>query len=157
MASGSHFFKFLHQIWQWHGSKFKKTRPGGMRAALKSAAPGQASWIMSIPVRTREGYPPLPSRRPCTFRRAVPKSEFVAGSKSFFSCFFLSKILFENLDGPKLLSGTNLSIFCRPGVDFRRFWVPKQVPAAYFFGVFSKTVLLLKSCSRCGGSTIFKV
>ena len=35
MASGSHFFKFLHQIWQWHGSKFKKTRPGGMRAALK--------------------------------------------------------------------------------------------------------------------------
>ena len=29
-----------------------------------------------------------------------------------------------------------MSIFGGPGVDFRRFWVPKQVPAAYFFGVF---------------------
>ena len=51
----------------------------------------------------------------------------------------------------------NFSIFGGPGVDFRRFWVPKQVPAAHFFGVFSKTTILLKSCSRCGGSTVFKV
>ena len=34
--------------------------------------------------------------------------------------------------------------------------VSKQVPGGYFFGVFSKTVILSKSCSRCGGSTIFK-
>ena len=50
----------------------------------------------------------------------------------------------------------NLSISGRPDVDFRPFWVPKQVPAVYFFGVFSKTVILSKSCSRCGGSTVFK-
>ena len=48
----------------------------------------------------------------------------------------------------------NFSIFGGPGVDFRRFWVPKQVPAAYFFGVFSKMTILLKLCSHHNGSTI---
>ena len=30
------------------------------------------------------------------------------------------------------------------------------MPGGYFFGVFWKTVILSKSCSCCGGSTIFK-
>ena len=59
-------------------------------------------------------------------------------SKYCFPFLVLSKILFENLDGPKLLFGSNLSILCRPGVDFRRFGVPKQAPVAYFVGVFFK-------------------
>ena len=48
------------------------------------------------------------------------------------------------------------SISGRPGVDFSPFFLPKRVPGGYFFGVFSKTVILLKSCSHCGGSTILK-
>ena len=47
-------------------------------------------------------------------------------------------------------------IFCAPGVGFRRFWIPKRLPGDYFFGVFLKTVILSKSCSLCGGSTILK-
>ena len=48
------------------------------------------------------------------------------------------------------------SISGRPGVDFWPFFLPKRVPGGYFFGVFSKTVILSKSCSHCGGSTILK-
>ena len=48
------------------------------------------------------------------------------------------------------------SISGRPGVDFWPFLLPKQVPGGYFFGVFSKTVILSKSCSRCGGSTVLE-
>ena len=50
----------------------------------------------------------------------------------------------------------NFGAFWASDVDFRRFLVQKHVPGAYFFGVFSKTVILSKSCSRCGGSTVFK-
>ena len=49
-----------------------------------------------------------------------------------------------------------LVIVCPFGVDFRGFWVAKQVPGGYVFGVFLKTVIFSKSCSRCGGSTILK-
>ena len=41
MAPRPHFSKFWHQIWHWQGSKFKKTRPGGMRAALKCRTPAR--------------------------------------------------------------------------------------------------------------------
>ena len=41
-------------------------------------------------------------------------------------------------------------------VDFQQFLVSKQVPGGYFFGVFLKTVILSKSCSRCGGSTVLE-
>ena len=41
-------------------------------------------------------------------------------------------------------------------VDFQPFLVSKQVPGGYFFGVFLKTVILSKSCSRCGGSTVLE-
>ena len=50
----------------------------------------------------------------------------------------------------------NFGNFWASDVDFQQFLVPKQVPGGYFFGVFLKTVILSKSCSRCGGSTIFK-
>ena len=48
------------------------------------------------------------------------------------------------------------SISGRPGVDFSPFFLPKRVPGGYFFGVFSKTVILSKSCSHCGNNTILK-
>ena len=50
--------------------------------------------------------------------------------------------------------------FFGSGPVFGRFWapgrVPKLIPGEYFFGVFSKTVILSKSCSRCGGSVVFQ-
>ena len=49
-----------------------------------------------------------------------------------------------------------LAIFGSADVDFRPFLVPKRVSGASFFGVFSKTVILRKSCSRCGGSVVFQ-
>ena len=49
-----------------------------------------------------------------------------------------------------------LTIFCLSGIAFHSFWVAKQVPGGYFSGVFLKTVIFSKSCSRCGGSTVFK-
>ena len=56
----------------------------------------------------------------------------------------------------KLLFLAILAIFCASGVDFRRFWVPERIPGGYFSGVFLKTVIFSKSCSRCGGSTVLK-
>ena len=50
----------------------------------------------------------------------------------------------------------NFVDFWASDVDFQPFLVPKQVPGGYIFGVSLKTVSLSKSCSRCGGSTIFK-
>ena len=50
----------------------------------------------------------------------------------------------------------NFGDFGASDVDFWPFLVPKQIPGGYFFGVFLKTVILSKSCSRCGGSTVFK-
>ena len=50
----------------------------------------------------------------------------------------------------------NFSIFGRPGFDFRPFWVPKVCPGGWFFDDFPKTVILSKSSSHCGGSTILK-
>ena len=49
-----------------------------------------------------------------------------------------------------------LAVSGRSCVDFQQFWSPKLIPGAFFFGVFWKTVILSKSCSRCGGSTVSK-
>ena len=35
-------------------------------------------------------------------------------------------------------------------------FITQQMPGDYVFGVFSKTVILSKSCSRCGGSTVLE-
>ena len=43
-----------------------------------------------------------------------------------------------------------------PGPHLRAFRTRKIRSRGYFFGVFLKSVILSKSCSRCGGSTIFK-
>ena len=60
-------------------------------------------------------YPPLPSRRPCTFRR--PHS--LSAIRDPFLCFFLFvRILVENLDGPKLLFWSNLLFWGPPQVSF---------------------------------------
>ena len=61
-------------------------------------------------------------------------------------------------NGPSnlLLFWTIFSIVGRPGFDFKQFWVPKVCPSAWVFDVFPKTVILSKSSSHCGGSTILK-
>ena len=41
-------------------------------------------------------------------------------------------------------------------VNFWSFLVPKQAPGAYFFGVFLKTVILSKSCSRRCGTMVLE-
>ena len=56
----------------------------------------------------------------------------------------------------KLTFSANFDNFWVSDVDFLQFLVKKQVPGDYFFGAFLKTVILSKSCSRCGGSTIVK-
>ena len=53
---------------------------------------------LSVPGRV---YPPLPSRRPCTFRRATLPGRVPAGSKSFFFKFFFGRILVAHLNDPK--------------------------------------------------------
>ena len=69
----------------------------------------------------------------------------------FFDFFFLSKF-----SSPNPTFFDFFSISGRPGVDFWPFFLPKQALGGYFFGVFSKTVILSKSCSHCGNNTILK-
>ena len=112
---------------------------------------------LSVPGRV---YPPLPppavhippGRRKIQVWRCRQRHP-----KLFFHFFCPSKLRSKTWTAQKLLLCVLFLIFGCAGVDFRRFGVPKQVPGAYFFGVFSKTAILLKSCSCCGGSTIFKV
>ena len=87
-------------------------------------------------------------------RHPAPSALLVRGFRDHFCQFPFSS---EFRSHQKSTFMAKFAISGRSGVDFRRFWVPKLVPAADFFGVFSKTVILLKSCSRCGGSTVFKV
>ena len=49
-----------------------------------------------------------------------------------------------------------LRILDRPGIHFYLFLLAQQVPGAYFFVLYLKMVILSKSCSRCGGSTILE-
>ena len=63
-------------------------------------------------------------------------SPSVRSNSFFFLCFFMSKIWSKIWTVQKLLFRAILVIFGRPGLDFRRFWVPKQVPGAYVCGVF---------------------
>ena len=112
---------------------------------------------LSVPGRVSLPYPPA-GRAHSAGTSQNPSLEFrQCQPKLFFVIFCPSKIRSKTWTAQKLLLRVLFLIFGGPGVDFRRFWVPKQVRRAYFFGVFSKTVILLKSCSRCGGSTIFKV
>ena len=103
-----------------------------------------------------EGLPfltfPAASARPPT----LPAEAGLAPFFRLFSIFFACKKTHDFRLLKKLLFLAILAIFCASGVEFRRFWVPKRVPGGYFFGVFSKTVILSKSCSRCGGSTVLE-
>ena len=109
---------------------------------------------LSVPGRVSLPYPP--AGRAHSVGRPSP-SAFRRGPNLCFYVFFSFEFWSHIRTAQNITFLGNLSISGRPDVDFRPFWVPKQVPAAYFFGVFSKTVILLKSCSRCGGSTVFKV
>ena len=97
-------------------------------------------------------HPSLPPRRPRASRRTSVGLTFL----HFFRCFSACKKTHDFRLLKKLLFLAILAIFCASGVEFRRFWVPKRLPGGYFFGVFSKTVIFSKSCSRCGGNLIFK-
>ena len=68
----------------------------------------------------------------------------------FSGFFFLSKFSSPN---PTFFDFCSIS--GRPGVDFWPCLLPKQAPGGYFFGVFSKTVILSKSCSRLRNNRIF--
>ena len=80
-----------------------------------------------------------------------------APSKAFFPHFLCVQNSVENLDGPKTTSSRDFCDFWSPRRRFATILGPKQIPGAYFFSIFLKPLILLKSCSRCGGSTIFKV
>ena len=113
----------------------RKPGPAGCAQRLKSAAPGRCLKPCPYLVRTRRvhlRYPPVGRAHSA----GTTASEPLAGFRFFF--LFSDRTLVTHVDGPKTIFSGNLSIFGRPGVDFRRFWVPKQVPAAYFFGDFSK-------------------
>ena len=106
---------------------------------------------LSVPGRVSLPYPP--AGRAHSVGRPSPS----AIRAPFSTLVFLSEFWSHMWTASQTTFSRNLSIFGGPDVDFRSFWVSKQVLAAHFFGVFSKTVILLKSCSRCGGSTVFKV
>ena len=104
---------------------------------------------MSIPVRTREGFPPLPSRQPRTFRRPHSLSVLVEASKSFFSHFLSVQNSVENLDSPKTTFSAD---FSNSWSLRRRFATilgpktgPRSLPFRCFFenGDFVKIVLPL--------------
>ena len=97
-------------------------------------------------------HPSLPPRRPRASRRTSVGLTFLY----FFRCFSACKKTHDFRLLKKLLFLAILAIFCASGVEFRRFWVPKRLPGGYFFDVFLKTSIFSKSCSRCGGSTVFK-
>ena len=52
--------------------------------------------------------------------------------------------------------GATVSLSEAPGIDVRRFYLRKHLPGASIFGVFSRTAIMSKLCSRCSGNTIFK-
>ena len=106
--------------------------------------------------RSRKGFPSLPSRRPPQDRRTLPRRWTWRPFFDFFRFFSNAKNRQKN--------GTSkIHFFCY----FWRFWVaPARIfsnflsqnrsPEATFSVFFLKTVILSKSCSRCGGSTILK-
>ena len=110
----------------------------------------------ALSLRSRKGFPSLPSRRPPQDRRTLPRNWTWRPFFDFFSFFFACKKTVKKLNVKNQRSLQFLTILGRSGVNFSPFLVPKQVPGGYFFGVVLKTVILSKSCSRCSGSTIFK-
>ena len=74
----------------------------------------------------------------------------------FFRVFSHARKRMQICISKKIVLGSLFVIFRPSGIDFRQFWVSKRLPGGYFFGVFLKTSIFSKSCSRCGGSTVFK-
>ena len=134
--------------------------PGGMREAIKFAVPPSGCWRVrpssdSIPV-SRRACLSLPLRRALRRPSFYPAARRLASFFDFFSVFSVFEKTVKKRTVKKSTFSGNFGDFGASDVDFQPFLVSKQVPGGYFFGVFLKTVILSKSCSRCGGSTIFK-
>ena len=56
---------------QPHHPQLNQYGPAECAKRLNPPTPVRRLESLFVPVRTREGFPPLPSRRPCTFRRAT--------------------------------------------------------------------------------------
>ena len=91
-----------------------------------------------IPVRTREGFPPLPSRRPCIFRRAALRLSQQAGSKSLFLRFFFVRILVGLLNDPKYHFFGKFVDFWSPRRRFSIILGSKTGPRGLLFRCFFK-------------------
>ena len=70
--------------------------------------------------------------------------------------FLRSKKWSKNEYLQKLFFWRFFVFFRNPRARFSSILGPKMAPGSSFFGVLAKTAILSKSCSRCGGNTIFK-
>ena len=97
---------------------------------------------MFIPVRTREGLPPLPSRRPCTFRRATLRQRlggaFQRHPRSFFDPCFSVRILVPHVDGLTNHFFGKFVDFWSPRRRFSTILGPKTGPRSLLFRCFCK-------------------
>ena len=133
-----------------------------MRGAFEFAVPLRGAGVLNrfrTPTdsarlcRTRRACLSLPLRRALRDRRSEKWSQ---GWPPFFDFFPFFSVLEKTVKKRTLQKSTFSGNFGAADVDFRPFWLPKRVPGGYFFGVFLKTSIFSKSCSRCGGSTVFK-
>ena len=93
---------------------------------------------MFVPVRTREGFPPLPSRRPCTFRRATLPERPQRQHRSFFDPCFSVRILVAHLNDPKYHFFGKFVDFWSPRRRFSTILGPKTGPRGLLFRCFFK-------------------
>ena len=130
-----------------------------MRSTLNSPYPDRGAGVLNPvqnPCRTRRACLSLP------LRRALRRPSFRTRTRmlaSFFGVFSVFSVLEKTVKKRTVKKSTfsgNFGDFGASDVDFRQFLVSKQVPGGYFFGVFLKTVILSKSCSRCRNNRIFK-
>ena len=114
-------------------------------------------WTESLSLRSGRVYPSSPPRQPSADRRTLPWRR----NRRLFS-FFVSFTIFSQSEHiEKLFYALQfLSILVRPGIDFEQFSVKKRIPGDYFFQCFfengESSVILSKSCSRCGWIMILK-
>ena len=89
---------------------------------------------MSIPVRTREGFPAHSVGQASVSAIRTP----CEGSKSFVLRFFFVRILVAHLDDPKYHFFGKFVDFCSPRRRFSKIWGPKTGPGSLLFQCFLK-------------------
>ena len=133
-----------------------------MRGAFEFAVPRQGCWrVKSRPrvyarCRTRRACLSLPLRRALRRPSFRTRTRILAPFFDFFPFFSVLEKTVKKRTVKKSTFSGNFGDFGASDVDFWSFLVSKQAPGGYFFGVFLKTVILPKSCSRCRNNRIFK-